>query len=183
MTKDIMVYEVETLPDGRSTLQVISIEDTLAGQEYYVRLAEPGGDYADTPFEDYPQAYAHWRNTLRTLGIIVPYKAPTVQVGFGETGHAAAPARTWVEVYYEMHSQLATCNVGTEEATAVRDKFMADPEFKGFAAEIYIAAEGKTDWRNAIIRVACKRVMVKEKIESEQIMMNQLGSLSTFGAF
>jgi hypothetical protein len=182
MKGDIAVYEVETLPDGRSTLQVISIEDTLAGQEYYVRLAERG-EYDDTPFEDYPQAYAHWRNTLSTLGIVVPYRAPTVQIGFVDVGGVVNIARTWVEVYYEFHSQLASCRMGTPEGTAVRDRFMADPEFKEHAVDIFANAEGKGDWINATIRVACKRVMVNEKIEAEKTMQDQLGSLATFGAF
>ncbi|QNH71689.1 hypothetical protein V1VFAS_015 [Rhizobium phage V1VFA-S] len=180
MNGPVNIYEIETLPDGHTTLQVISIRDTLQGEQYFVRLADGADDYEDTPFEDYPQAYAHYRNTLRTLGINVAYCAPQVEFSFAEE---SKKAKTWVDVFYDFHSQLSYCKAGTEQATAVRDKFMADPEFKEFAAEILAEAGEKVDWIHAIIRTTCRRVLAKEQVEAKRMIEEQLGSLSTFGAF
>ncbi|WP_326894583.1 hypothetical protein U8P73_36220 (plasmid) [Rhizobium beringeri] len=180
MNGPVNIYEIETLPDGHTTLQVISIRDTLQGEQYFVRLADGADDYEDTPFEDYPQAYAHYRNTLRTLGINVAYAAPQIEFSFAEDDKKT---KTWVDVFYDFHSQLSYCRAGTEQATAVRDKFMADPEFKEFAAEILAETGEKADWIHATIRTTCRRVLAKEKMETKQRIEEQLGALSTFGAF
>ena len=182
MKGDITVHDIESLPDGVSTLQVIGIEDTLAGQEYFVRLAS-GEDYEDTPFEDYPQAYAHWRNVLRQLGINVPYNPPVVVQFIDEAGQPVTPARAWIDVYYEMHGRLKLHYAGSPAATAVRDEFMARPEFVEHAVDILHSCDGKQDWIHAIIRTACRRVMAKEKVEAAKVVQEQLGSLPTFGAF
>lgn len=179
MSGTVNIYEIETLPDGHTTLQVISIRDTLQGEQYFVRLADGADDYEDTPFEDYPQAYAHYRNTLRTLGINVAYCAPKIEF-FGEEDKKV---KTWVDVFYDFHGQLSYCKAGTEQATAVRDKFMADPEFAEFASEILAETGEKSDWIHATIRTTCRRVLAKEKIDTKRRIEEQLGSLSTFGAF
>ncbi|SOC90048.1 hypothetical protein SAMN05216358_0067 [Rhizobium sp. AN5] len=178
------IHEIETLPGGAATLQVISIEDKLEGDKYFVRLQEVGNpdEYEDTPFEDYPQAYAHYRNTLRTLGISVAYHAP-VQVSFAED-RTAAPTRGAVEVFYEFHGELSRFGAGMIEATAVRDRFMADPDFIEHANEIFaLAGTDKNDWKAATIRTACRRVAAVEKAESDRRIQEQLGSVSGFGAF
>ncbi|QWY83104.1 hypothetical protein [Rhizobium phage RHph_X66] len=180
MNGAVNIYEIETLPDGHTTLQVISIRDTLQGEQYFVRLADGADDYEDTPFEDYPQAYAHYRNTLRTLGINVAYSAPKIEFSFGEEDKKA---KTWVDVFYDFHSQLSYCKAGTEQATAVRDKFMADPEFAEFASEILAETGEKVDWIHATIRTTCRRVLAKAQMEAKRSIEEQLGSLSTFGAF
>ncbi len=177
------VHDLHDLPGGSASLQVISIEDRLEGDRYFVRLQEIGNpdEYEDTPFEDYPQAYAQYRNTLRTLGIIVPYQAP-IQVGMAED--TAGPVRGAVEVYYEFHGELSRLAPGMPEATAVRDRFMADPVFIENASEI-IAFGGKdpNDWKAATIRTACRRLLAREKAEADRVIQEQLNSMEGFGAF
>lgn len=180
----VNIHEIETLPGNAATLQVISIEDRLEGDKFFVRLQEVGNpdEYEDTPFEDYPQAYAHYRNTLRTLGINVAYHAP-VQVSFAED-RTAAPVRGAVEVYYELHSELSRFGPGTIEATAARDRFMADPDFIEHVYEILeLAGKDPNDWKAATIRTACRRIAAKEKAESDRKIQEQLGSVEGFGAF
>lgn len=175
--KVVTVHEVEEVP-GSATLQVISIDEGPFGTAYYVRLKD-GDECEDTPFEDYPQAYAHWRNVLRQLGIEIAYQAPQPVV----SSTPAAPARTWIEVFYDFHAQLSIHKAGDPGATAVRDAFMANPEFRENVSEILFHCDDRQDWVSATIRVACRRVMRQEKIEAETVMKDQLGALPTFGAF
>ena len=177
MSEVINLHHVEELPDG-STLQVISKEDVLEGDEFFVRLAKDG-DYEDTPFEDYPQAYAHWRNVLRQLGITVAYVAPVVEF----TDMSSPQVRGPVEIFFEFHSQLKNCGVGTEAATALRDKYIADPEFQEHAMEVHELAGTTQDWVSATIRVACKRVMAHQKQEEKRSVEEHLVGLTNFGAF
>lgn len=178
MSEIINLHHVEELPDG-STLQVISKEDTLEGLEFFVRLAK-GGEYEDAPFEDYPQAYAHWRNVLRQLGITVAYVAPVVE--FTDMS-GPAPVRGATEIFFEFHSQLKHCGVGTEAATALRDKYIADTEFQEHALDIYELAQTSQDWVGATIRIACKRVMAHQKQEEKRSVEEHLVGLANFGAF
>jgi hypothetical protein len=179
MTDTIAVHHIEEVPGGAS-LQVISIEDKLEGDRFFVRLAE-GMEFEDTPFEDYPQAYAHWRNVLRTLGITVAYVAPVVEfIDFS----APADVRGAVEIYFEFHSHLNRLRAGTDEATAIRDKYLTDPEFIDNVAEILeLAGSNGSDWVAATIRTACRRVMAREQMAHKKSVEEHLGGLSTFGAF
>lgn len=181
MSGTITIYDIENLPGDQATLQVISIKDVLEGERYFVRVAELGNpdECEDTPFEDYPQAYAHWRNTLSKVGIKVPFRAP-VQVSFVED--AADPTRGATEIFYELHSLLSKTSAGSEEATEIRDRFMADPDFIEHHADILAITKGD-NWISAVIRTACRRIAAKERAETDRIVQEQLGSIATFGAF
>lgn len=177
MSEVINIHHVESMPDG-STLQVISIADRVSDDQFYVRLAKDG-EYEDIPFEDYPQAYAHWRNVLRQLGIEVAYIAPVI-----EFSDASAPeVRGAVEIFFELHSGLKNCGAGTEAATELRNRYMADPQFQENALEIQELAGTSQDWVNASIRVACKRVLAKLQQDEKQSVEEHLAHQPLFGAF
>lgn len=176
--KEITVHHVETLPDGNSTLQVIETQGASGESLFYVRLSD-GVEHEDTPCEDYPEAQAHWRDVLRKVGITAPYVAPTLQITF----EGEQPTRGWVEIFYEMHSRLKLHRPGSDEVTAMLDEFMTRQEFIDHAVDILAGCGDNPDWIHAVIRVACKRVLAKAKINAEEVVRNQLGALPTFGAF
>jgi hypothetical protein len=178
MRGDIIVHDIYTLPDAVTTLQVISIEDSsLSTPQFYVRLKE-GDECADEPFEDYPQACAHWRNCLRQMGIVVPYQAPVAEINL--KGEIDAQEKTATEVYYHYHSLLAAQRQPNDEATRIRDCMIQDPDFVRFAQDILLIVPEKAhDWISASMRVCCKRVAALQRMTE----FKALEVIPGFGSF